>query len=351
MDIKRILKISAIFIALFLYALIFGEIYLRLFNPIPILPRYVCSTEFGIRGNVPQASYWHKTAEYKINIRTNSKGIRSDREFTYEKPAGVKRIVVLGDSFGMGYEADLKDTFLYIMEESLMRAGKDIEVINLSVSGYGNSEELIMLRHEGLKYDPDLVLVIWQETDFEDNIRSDLFTIKDGQLVEKSKEYLPAMKTRELLDKLPVYRRLESESNLYCWVREAAAKTIKRLMVNLRNKDNKAEVETKESEPRISMYSKQLVYLLLKEIEKQAASAGAQTIILDVPLYDPKLGAISLLPEECSKEFQIVSVLDQFRLVKNERLFWDKSHWHFTPRTNGIVGRYLAAYILSNDLI
>lgn len=321
----------------------------------PILPRYVCATSFGIRGNLPNASYWQKTAEYKINVRTNSKGIRSDREIPYEKPDGVKRIVVLGDSFGMGYEADLPDTFLFMMEQGLTHAGKKIEVVNLSVSGHGNAEELIMLQNEGIKYSPDLVLLVWQETDLEDNLRSDLFGVKDDALTVRSKEYLPAIKTRALLDRIPLYKWLESESNLYCWIREGLAKVTKNVLVTIKSKSFEKSNGNKagDNHSELDDYKDKLTCLLVKEIKKESRKAGADFILFDVPQYNPKSGAISLLPKNMldpKEDIRIVSVVDDFRKYRNERLFWDKSHWHFTPRANGIVGRAIARYILDHNL-
>jgi len=87
------------------YVLVAGEFFMRIFAPQAMLPRYVCATDYGIRGNEPNRSYWHTTPDYRVNIRTNAKGIRAHGEIPYEKPEGVKRIVLLGDSFGMGYSA------------------------------------------------------------------------------------------------------------------------------------------------------------------------------------------------------------------------------------------------------
>lgn len=342
-------------LAIVLYVLFFGEVFLRIFSPVPMLPRYVCATDFGIRGNLPNASYWHTTAEYKINIRTNSKGIRSDREIPYEKPAGVKRIVVLGDSFGMGYEVDLPDTFLFHMEQGLLHAGKKVEVVNLSVSGHGNAEELIMLQHEGIKYSPDLILLAWQETDLEDNVRSDLFGIQSGKLVPRSKVYLPAVEVREKLDKYPIYRWLESESNMYCWIRESAAKWTKNVLVALKSKNfnKKKKVESAKTTAQ-NNYVPDLAFLLVSEIKTESLAMNANLLVLDIPQSHPTLGGISLMPKAISDPqngFHVVSVLPEFGKYHHERLYWDKSHWHFTPRANGIVGRALARYILDHHLL
>src|SRR5262249_53877156 len=45
-----------------------------------------------------------------VQFDTNSKGLR-DREFSYEKPPGKLRIMMLGDSFTVGWGAKFDETF------------------------------------------------------------------------------------------------------------------------------------------------------------------------------------------------------------------------------------------------
>lgn len=344
-------KLLLIFKGLLLtgYLLVFAEIFLRVFAPVAILPRYICSTDFGIRGNLPNFSYWHKTPEYKINIRTNSRGIRADREIAYEKPANVKRIVVLGDSFGMGYEVSLEDSFLSVLERTLNYAGKNVEVVNLSVSGHGNAEELIMLEREGFKYNPDVVLLAWQKTDLNDNVRSGLFGLQGEKLVVLQKEYLPAVKTREFLYRLPVYLWLENNSHLYTWIREKMAALTKEILagVNSLKAVNNQKVTPRSGED-IS-YEDRLTIALLGEIRLQVEKTGAKFFVFVIP--DPALphGFTLAFPRKLLKDPQGMSIIDvvpQLEKYKNERLYWDKSHWHFTPRACDIVGRSLAEYFL-----
>ena len=97
-----LMKRIAMYLFILLWICFAAEIFLRTFDPRPMLPRYVQAGDFGIRVNMPNQTYVHHTPEYRVEIRTNSKGMRSNVDYPYEKPAGVKRIVVLGDSFGMG---------------------------------------------------------------------------------------------------------------------------------------------------------------------------------------------------------------------------------------------------------
>jgi len=94
-------------------------------------------------------------------------GIR-DRDYAFERGAGVYRVVVLGDSIAFGFctlDAPLprEATFAKVLEERL-RADPppgytDAEVINLGVSGYDSLQEVEFLREKGLAFTPDLVLV------------------------------------------------------------------------------------------------------------------------------------------------------------------------------------------------
>jgi lysophospholipase L1-like esterase len=85
---------------------------------------------------------------------TNSRGWR-DAETPFAKPPGVRRIVALGDSFTFGMSVDYGERFTEVLERTFPRT----EVINLGVNAYGTDQELRMLELEGLRYQPDVVLL------------------------------------------------------------------------------------------------------------------------------------------------------------------------------------------------
>lgn len=94
-----------------------------------------------------------KRTGYEIEYLINSKGLR-DSETTYEKPEGIFRIVLVGDSHTFGYGVPIEKHYSTLLEGYF----KDVEVINMGVDGYGVDQELIYLQLEGFKYEPDLVL-------------------------------------------------------------------------------------------------------------------------------------------------------------------------------------------------
>jgi len=95
-----------------------------------------------------------------IPININSLGLR-DTQHTYQKPAGVFRGLMLGDSFTEALDVRLKESYPYLVEQCLAeRLGHPSEIINGGVSGYNTADEYLFYKHEGIKYNPDLVLLL-----------------------------------------------------------------------------------------------------------------------------------------------------------------------------------------------
>jgi hypothetical protein len=333
------------------YCLLGGEIFLRVLAPRPMAPRHVCAMAYGIRGNEPNESYRHSSAEFKIHIRTNSKGMRSDVEIPYEKPAGVRRIVLLGDSLGMGYEVSLEHMFTARMVHHLKESyGIDAEVVNLSTSGHGNAEELIVLEHEGVKYQPDLVLLAWHATDYDDNARSGLYKLTDGALVRDAPTYLPGVEIQQFLYRSRMYRFVADNSNLYNVVRDQTGAAVKRVLVKLRTAG-----PTRAESGDITESSKaDLTIALLREIQRVSRAHGAAFLILDIPVRKSRTEFVSLFPAlrgEDARVLDVVSPIRRFEMFKGEKLYWERSQGHFTPLGCDVVGQVLARHIADNRIL
>jgi len=114
---------------------------------------------------VPRSKHLYRKEEQAYLIAINSKGLR-DVERSYEKPLGVFRIVVVGDSFVFGSGGvETSDRFTDILEKST----KNVEVINMGVPAYGSDQEYLYLKTEGLKYHPDLIILCGFENDFRES--------------------------------------------------------------------------------------------------------------------------------------------------------------------------------------
>ncbi len=137
--------------------------------------------------------------EYEVTIAINSKGLRGP-ERDYRAPPGVRRVLILGDSFGEGYYAEEHETARAVLENLLNATGCGrVEVVNGSTLGYSTDQQYLFYRHEGYRYGAELVLVFFYPNDLLYNIsavgtaerRKPIFDLNDGQLVLRNSP-LPA---------------------------------------------------------------------------------------------------------------------------------------------------------------
>lgn len=99
-------------------------------------------------------------------LNTNSNGLRGKEDFPYTRENHKLRILVLGDSFTFGEEVSDNETFCHYLQQMLPHT----EIINAGVPGYGHDQMLILLKEEGIKYKPDMVLLAFVSTDMSRNL-------------------------------------------------------------------------------------------------------------------------------------------------------------------------------------
>jgi len=98
----------------------------------------------------------------------NSHGFASP-EYPYAKPNGTKRIVFLGDSQTMG-EVPYPNSFVRVTESRFAQENKNIQAINLAAICIGPGMEKQILIHEGVQFQPDVVVLgFFVGNDFEDD--------------------------------------------------------------------------------------------------------------------------------------------------------------------------------------
>lgn len=341
---------TSMFVFAVVWTIIAVELYLRIFQPIPILPRYIQASNYGIRENIPDASYKHRTPEYVVELNTNSQGIRDSREFDPAKSDETARVVLLGDSFAIGYGVNYEESVPALLEARLAQELKrPVEIINLGVSGFGTAEELIALQERGWQYEPDLVLVYWHAGDPADNVRSNLFKLKEEGLVRSNDSYLPAVEIREFLFSFSAYRWIAEHSHFYSWVRDFAGKHVKSLLETMRSAPE--PIVRQEGIPqRIK-----LTLALLERIRTEARSHGAGMLILEIPVRVDRTTFKSTFPSEAAESlgfaFDVVNPTPAFQEHEGKKIYWEKSHGHWTPLGASCVAAELADRILEDGLL
>ena len=146
-------------------------------------------------------------ARAEVEYRVNELGLRGP-ETTIEKPPGVRRIAVLGDSIAFGYWVSDAQGFARQLETLLCErpsAGGRVEVLNFGVPGYNLEQEIEALRAKALAFSPDLVVVLFCLNDLEG-----LFSYELGLVQERSDRWrtLPGQ----------VREWLVARSRLFSWV-------------------------------------------------------------------------------------------------------------------------------------
>lgn len=188
---KRILPRLALILFSLLIGMIIAELGLRAASY--SYPGFYMSDATRGHALTPGMTGWYRK-EGEAYVQINSAGQR-DRERTKAKPADTIRIAVIGDSYAEAFQVPVEQAFWAVMEEQLRTInpvpGKQIEVLNFGVSGYGTAAELITLREHVWDYAPDIVLLaVTTNNDVADNSRelkktdeAPYFVYRDGELV------------------------------------------------------------------------------------------------------------------------------------------------------------------------
>lgn len=98
--------------------------------------------------------------ESGIRLHVNRWGMR-DRDYPLEKPRGSYRIALLGDSLTMGRGVGDDQTYEARLEAAWNRpGGRPIEILNFSVDGYSDLQQLFMMGDRVGRFAPDCVVLV-----------------------------------------------------------------------------------------------------------------------------------------------------------------------------------------------
>jgi len=110
--------------------------------------------------------------DYEVKNTINSDSLNERYDYSVVKDKNTFRIITLGDSFTFGQYADTKDNYSEILEDLLNKNKpckeiKRFEVINLGVYGYDIEYEVERFKKRGVKYDPDLLIWLISQGNFQ----------------------------------------------------------------------------------------------------------------------------------------------------------------------------------------
>ena len=105
----------------------------------------------------------YRDSRKRYRLRTNSAGM-ADREYTLEKPDGVRRIAIMGDSITRGQGAPYLGTYETLLENRLNdpasggRAG-GVEILNFAVGSYNITQMMETAKVKATPYQPDVYVM------------------------------------------------------------------------------------------------------------------------------------------------------------------------------------------------
>jgi len=105
----------------------------------------------------------YRDQRQRYRLKTNSAGF-ADREYSVEKPEGMRRIALMGDSVTRGEGAPFQGTYEALLEERLnrpeVRGGrKGLEILNLAVGAYNVTQMMETAKVKAVRYQPDMYVV------------------------------------------------------------------------------------------------------------------------------------------------------------------------------------------------
>lgn len=185
-----------------LLALVLGEVLTRALEPVNPLAEHALYAPDPALGWRLTPGHRH-TGPHGEEVAINSRGLR-DPERPLAKPAGTRRVLVLGDSFTFGSAIAAEDGFCRRLEGLL---GPGVEVIDAGVPRYSTVQEADWLASDGLAYQPDaLVVAFFVGNDVWENLTGTAggsLRVRDGELVQSVHEEHGFL------------RRLRNRSHLY----------------------------------------------------------------------------------------------------------------------------------------
>ena len=288
-------------------SLVLGEVFVRAFlgDELALFPRYhdeATYGEFSIRRLKPQTTFWHTSADGSWQFTVNSQGFRDTRDFSYGRDGIALRVIALGDSQTQGFEVRQDHTYAAVIETYLKTRGVEAEVINAGVSGFSTAEEAVFLEHEAFKYDPDVVVLGFYANDFDDNVKSDLFRLQDGELTVHQTKHVPGAAVLKLHNAVGPLRWLSENSYLYSLAMNTAWDWAKLALLSRKQKEMSTELAIATGE--IGDYERQLTVRLIERMRRLCKDRGTVFIVLDVPQYGEPREFRSSIPSDLLEEFE-----------------------------------------------
>lgn len=303
-------------------------------------------------------------------VTVNADGWNSTKQlYDHARTPGRLRIAVIGDSYVHASYVDTEKAFPEIIEKRLKESGIDAEVLRFGMDGAPLSQYFHVLRREVVAYQPDIVLVQLIHNDFDESYRllktryASSFLKVDVDEQGRASEISPAdfkPSSADLLRRSATFRYLYYETNLYLTAKSLVSRYFwggeedydPAFIVSAVDTRNLGDVERMG---RVTRY-------IISGMKELADSHGIKLAFamdgVREKIYgrsDPGVTKVERLNGIAAEAAEIARVpfLDLTRTfaddyAQNQQRFEYPYDWHWNARTNRLVGRTIADWMLAD---
>jgi hypothetical protein len=360
-----------------LCALFLAELFLRLWHPIPPIAADLflvtsphsdeSQARTARRSLSPGVRTRHTTSEFDVAVRINSKGLR-DVERPYAKPRGSTRVLMLGDSFTFGYGVEESERFSNRAQDALhRRVSKSCEVINAGVPSWGTADELMFLREEGFRYQPDVVALCLFENDLRDNVERNMFVLRDKKFITVPRSKIKASEKSGMTGDpfsnkvLSVASEQSAPTNRprvgFLTRHFHLARLIRMSLFNLsQSKESKREAEEFDAAPLQARteYAQRLTIEIVEAMRRDCQKHGANFIMIVIPDavylslgYSNSFIQLPILGAWAKKQpaNTILDLLPALKDAAREGEVYFKIDPHLNARGHAVAGRAVEEFL------
>ena len=160
------------FLALILTLIVFPilavvalEVFFVLFVPVTDVPFHFWDPILGPRRAPNQTGRYIYGEVINAPYHFNAQGWNHPHDYQLEKPPGVRRVCIVGDSMIEALQVP-GDQAMFVRAEKIMsRPERPVQWYAFGCSGWGTTREEAAIRHYLLEYQPDVVLLMFVQND------------------------------------------------------------------------------------------------------------------------------------------------------------------------------------------
>lgn len=223
---------------------------------------------------------YNAESDRMVPMRTNTQGFRDD-EWARDKPAGIRRIAVFGDSYIAGAELPKNQIMVSRLEQLLNSSeGSRCQVMNFGVGGSSTGQQLVLYRELASRFDLDVVIIgFGTSSDVSDN---------SGELSSN-----PILRCRigdnEQLEtvRIPAAQRYSSRflnrySRFYDWQKRVVNRFVKQVRQGVQPLETRPRVYNANPDPRFQRAWK-LTERILEQFRIETSRDGAALLVVSIP--------------------------------------------------------------------